>query len=228
MMKGFVREIFSSVQGEGMCIGQRMTFVRLYGCNLSCAYCDTPEARSQTGDLLYKKETFENPVTVDFVAEKIEDKIVAITGGEPLQQTDFLGELCSRLRCLKKSLYLETNGSLPENLEGLIDYFDTVSIDFKMPSATKEAPMWLEHERSLILAARSNAFVKIVVTREIQKNEVMKACEIITRVGKNIPLVIQPVFGECIEGLLDIQEMALQMIDDARIIPQIHKYLRIQ
>jgi len=177
---------------------------------------------------LYKDETFENPATVAFVIDKVEDKIVAITGGEPLQQSDFLNELCCRLRELEKSLYLETNGSLPGNLEGLIDYFDTVSIDFKMPSATGQSPMWLEHERSLILAAQSNVFVKIVVTREIQKHEIMKACEIITRVGKNIPLVIQPVFGERIEGLLGIQKMALQMIDDVRIIPQVHKYLRMK
>jgi 7-carboxy-7-deazaguanine synthase len=227
-MKGFIREIFSSVQGEGLHIGQRMTFIRLYGCNLSCAYCDTPEARPGNGELYYKGVRFKNPVTVDFVADKIEDNTVAITGGEPLQQGDFLCELCVRLVKLNRTLYLETNGSLPDELEKLIDYFDTISLDFKIPSATGGAPMWAEHERSLVIAARKDVFVKIAVTQDIQQHEIAKVCEIIARVCRSIPLVIQPVFGERIDGLLDTQKSALFMLDDVRIIPQVHKYLRIK
>ncbi|MDH4211406.1 MAG: 7-carboxy-7-deazaguanine synthase QueE [candidate division WOR-3 bacterium] len=227
-MKGFVREIFSSLQGEGVQVGQRMTFVRLYGCNLSCAYCDTREARAKNGELLYKGTVFENPVTPDFVVDKIEDRFVAITGGEPLLQREFLREICIHLSELKKSLYLETNGSLPENLEGLVDYFDSVALDFKIPSATGQSALWAEHERSLVSAANKSVFVKIVITNDIQMHEIMTVCEIVARVRKTIPLVIQPVFGDRIDGLLDIQKTALQVLDDVRIIPQIHKYLGLK
>ncbi len=227
-MKGFVREIFSSLQGEGVQVGQRMTFVRLYGCNLSCAYCDTREARSKNGAFLYKDAVFVNPVTPDFVVDKIEDRLVAFTGGEPLLQRDFLHEICIRLSELKKSLYLETNGSLPESLERLVGYFDYVALDFKIPSATGQAELWAEHERSLISAANKNVFVKIVITNDIQMREILTVCEIVARVRKSIPLVIQPVFGERIDGLLDIQKTALQVLDDVRIIPQIHKYLGLK
>lgn len=205
-----------------------MTFVRFYGCNLSCAYCDTKDARSRTGALLYNSEHFANPVTVDFVCEKIGDRIVAITGGEPLLQKDFLTEICLALKRLNRSLYLETNGSLPGALEKVVDHFDTVALDFKIPSATRQPPLWADHERALVCASRSAVFVKVVVTTAIQVCEIVKVCEIIARVRKSIPLVIQPVYGTRIAGLLDLQERALDLIDDVRIIPQVHKYLGLK
>ena len=36
-----IKEIFSSIQGEGPFIGYKQLFVRFCGCNLSCEYCDT-------------------------------------------------------------------------------------------------------------------------------------------------------------------------------------------
>ena len=36
-----IREIFTSIQGEGPCIGQKHIFVRFCKCNLTCDYCDT-------------------------------------------------------------------------------------------------------------------------------------------------------------------------------------------
>ena len=39
-----VVEIFRSIQGEGLLTGADSLFVRTSGCNLRCAYCDTPHA----------------------------------------------------------------------------------------------------------------------------------------------------------------------------------------
>jgi 7-carboxy-7-deazaguanine synthase len=224
-MNGFIREIFSSLQGEGIRVGQRMTFVRFLGCNLACAYCDTPEARHANGEFLYKNQTCSNPVTVDFLLDKIGDRTVAITGGEPLLQVDFLKNLCRRLREAGKSLYLETNGSLPENLSEVVGVFDTISLDFKIPSATGQRALWHEHEQALTEAAARDVFVKVVIARGVREEEIRVACDIIARVRKNIPLVIQPAYGERINGLFSLQEMALEILDDVRVIPQVHKYL---
>ena len=205
-----------------------MTFVRLLGCNLSCRYCDTKEAQQLDGPFLYEGLILKNPVGVDTLLDKIAESRVAITGGEPLLQIRFLKELCDRLVASGKLLYLDTNGSLPDNLQRVVDYFETICIDFKIPSATGGPELWHEHERSLTIAKDKDVFVKIVIDENILIEELDTTCKIIARVNKSIPLVIQPEFGKVLPDLLDLQEKALGILADVRVIPQIHKYLSLR
>lgn len=227
-MKGFVREVFTSVQGEGLLVGQRMSFVRLLGCNLRCRYCDSTVARTMQGPFQCGSESFDNPVSVDLLLDRITEKTVAVTGGEPLLQVDFLQEMCARLLEHDRCLYLETNGSLPDALGRVIANFRTVCMDFKIPSATGQRPMWDEHAQSLRIAASTGVFVKAVITRDLRPEELSMACEIIARVDKRIPLVIQPVFGQTTGNLLEVQATALETLCDVRVLPQIHKYLDLR
>ena len=45
-----VMEVFCSIQGEGLWVGQPQTFLRLRGCPLRCRYCDTPGSWEWTDD----------------------------------------------------------------------------------------------------------------------------------------------------------------------------------
>jgi len=75
-----VNEIFHSIQGESIYSGRPCVFVRLTGCNLRCSYCDTRYA-------------YEEGVAME-IAEIIRRvaayncRLVEITGGEPLLQTE--------------------------------------------------------------------------------------------------------------------------------------------
>jgi 7-carboxy-7-deazaguanine synthase len=227
-MKGFVREAFTSIQGEGLRVGQRMSFVRFSGCNLSCNYCDTKEAQKMEGPFLHEGHIFNNPIEADFLIDKISERYVAITGGEPLLQIYFLRELCERVKSLDKCLYLDTNASLPDNLQDVFDFFDTICLDFKIPSATGRPKLWKEHERSLMAVKEKDVFVKIVINENFLPAELDATCQIISAINKDIPLVIQPVFGQRVPNILDLQEKALGFLSDVRVIPQIHKYLYLQ
>jgi 7-carboxy-7-deazaguanine synthase len=111
-----VNEIFYSIEGEGLRVGEPTTFVRLSHCNLRCHFCDTD---------------FDSFVEMD--VEAIIDTVgrhparwVCLTGGEPLGQN--IEELARSLRGVGYHLHIETNGTLspPPVLFDLIDHW-TVS-----------------------------------------------------------------------------------------------------
>lgn len=97
-----VTEIFKSIQGESTRAGMACTFVRLYGCNLSCHYCDTVYARHEG-----------TPYTLEEIMQRVHTLgtgLVEITGGEPLLQ-EKTANLCTMLIDQGYTVLVETNGS---------------------------------------------------------------------------------------------------------------------
>jgi 7-carboxy-7-deazaguanine synthase len=97
-----VCEIFYSLQGESSFTGLPCIFVRLSGCNLDCAWCDTRYAREESTCLSIEK-----------IIDRIRAfgcSLVEITGGEPLLQKK-TPLLISQLLDLNFQVLLETNGS---------------------------------------------------------------------------------------------------------------------
>ncbi len=64
---GYVTELFSSIQGEGIYVGVMQVFLRLAGCSLDCCYCDTPISAGEVTDcVIYdggSAERIANPVS---------------------------------------------------------------------------------------------------------------------------------------------------------------------
>src|SRR3989339_2074905 len=122
-----IHEIFSSCQGEGLYAGQRQVFVRFAGCNLRCAYCDTPKALAFAENQVF--------LSVEQIIQQIRKKAdgplramaVSLTGGEPLLYPEFLKELLRALKRQKMMVYLETKATLPEYLRTLVKDIDVIA-----------------------------------------------------------------------------------------------------
>lgn len=96
-----VHEIYASVQGESSFAGLRCAFVRLTGCNLRCAWCDTAQA-FYGGTRLRRAEVLARALVLG-------TPLVELTGGEPLLQPGaipLLAELCDAGR----TVLVETSG----------------------------------------------------------------------------------------------------------------------
>lgn len=97
-----INEIFFSIQGESTRSGLPCVFVRLTGCHLRCAYCDTEYAFKEG-------KTRE----IDAVFEEVcgyPCDLVEITGGEPLLQ-ERIHDLMARLCDAGKTVLIETSGA---------------------------------------------------------------------------------------------------------------------
>jgi 7-carboxy-7-deazaguanine synthase len=100
-----ISEIFYSIQGEGMLTGVPSVFVRTAGCNLRCAWCDTPYASWQPEG---------KPLMVDeIVAEAIRHPTqhVVLTGGEPMVAPG-IADLAGELKLLGRHVTIETAATI--------------------------------------------------------------------------------------------------------------------
>ena len=116
-----VKEIFLTLQGEGLQAGRRAVFLRFAGCNLwsgrerdraeaQCTFCDTdfvgtdgPQGGRYSAEALAARvrDTWGEP----------ERPLVVVTGGEPMLQLD--SALIGALHAAGFEIAVETNGTLP-------------------------------------------------------------------------------------------------------------------
>ena len=122
-----ITEIFYSLQGETNTAGIPTVFIRLTGCPLRCAYCDT--AYAFTGGAKLSLDEIIGQVRT------YRTQYVTVTGGEPLAQTG-CNELMVRLLDLGYQVSLETSGALDI---GAVDGRVVKVMDLKTPSSGEMA-----------------------------------------------------------------------------------------
>jgi 7-carboxy-7-deazaguanine synthase len=98
-------EIFYSVQGEGRLIGLPSVFIRTSGCNLRCAWCDTPYTSWKPEGRGWTIEEIVGEVA------KYPSRFIVITGGEPFLAPE-LEELTRALRERGVHITVETAATI--------------------------------------------------------------------------------------------------------------------
>jgi organic radical activating enzyme len=112
-----VKNIFATLQGEGLYVGVPSVFIRLGGCNLACNFCDTEFENAPTIPLtdIIQKTGY---LAVNNEGERVR-KLVVITGGEPFRQN--IVPLCKLLLDDGFAVQIETNGTLYRELPPEVD-----------------------------------------------------------------------------------------------------------
>lgn len=216
-----IKEIFTSIQGEGPFVGYKQLFVRFCGCNLSCKYCDTDY---RTVDSIeYTTEELANIVKLH-----LECHSVSLTGGEPLLNTGFLKEFLPKCPL---PVYLETNATLAGELGEIIDYVDYIAADIKLPSSTGGNNLFNEHDRFFAVASHKELFAKIVFDENITEEEIIQCCKLGAKY--NIELILQPcmINQDMLASKCFIEQILtnfLKKYKKVRLIPQLHKFLEFK
>lgn len=243
--KGRVSEIFSGIQGEGLLVGERQIFIRLIGCNLHCAYCDTPASRSDLQEISVegtpgRRDFYSrtNPVEVETVLAMVErldqrriHHSISITGGEPLMQPEFCADLAAGLKAGGRMVMLETNGTLPDYISAIRPHLDLISMDIKIPTSTHLNDLMEIHRRFLLECQGVPTYAKIVVSSSTTDDEVLAAGRMIGEIAPETTLIIQPVTpvggvtAPLPEQVLRWQEEAKMLLPRVRVIPQCHKFM---
>jgi len=223
-MKGRINEVFESIQGEGLYLGEKQLFVRFSGCNLGCRFCDTDHKAFREYE---PYELFE-----EIKKHKNGHHSVSFTGGEPLLQKDFLKEVLILNRSNGYRNYLETNGTLPDALEGVIDLVDIVAMDLKLPTSTGLNDFWKEHQRFLEIAYRQDAFLKAVICVSTTEEDFRRALNLIKEHNRAVVLVLQPNSREDSAALREkingFSRIAREENIAVCVIPQMHKTVKIK
>jgi len=243
---GYLSEIFASFQGEGAHVGRRHLFVRLAGCNIRCRYCDTPDSLERTaGYTIYDGGTppalRSNPVSTDDLVALVGSILkheapidaIALTGGEPLTQSEFLAALLEAGR-FPVPVLLETNGVLPRRLRDVLAFVDIISMDIKLPSNTGEGGFWEEHAEFLALARVKDLYAKVLVDQTTADDDVVHAAALLASITPNLAAFLQPIVDAA--GRLQIEAtrltrlygLARRHLESIRVLPQTHKLLGIR
>jgi len=156
-----------TIQGEGPYAGARCTFVRLWGCNLHCSWCDSAETWDVRGRLgtPYPFADNETDVGVHEVARAVGEldvDLCVVTGGEPLLQAREVTVLARTLGSIGIATHVETNGTRAPSDE-LVAEVEHFVVSPKLPSAEAGPAPCVETLRAWAALGWRRASFKFVV-----------------------------------------------------------------
>jgi 7-carboxy-7-deazaguanine synthase len=215
-------ELYKSVQGESSFTGVPCIFVRLAGCNLRCAWCDS-EYTFTGGKPYSADEIFAE------IAALQPCPLIEFTGGEPMLQARELLPLMQRLLDAGYTLMMETSGERP-----LADVPKAVHkiVDVKCPGAGSAANSFRMEN---LAALTKNDEVKFVLSDRADyefASAFMREHDLAAKCGS---VLLSPAFSKTPSDVRSTENATLDprlveewMLADglpARLSLQIHKYV---
>ncbi|MCY0876264.1 MAG: radical SAM protein [Firmicutes bacterium] len=209
-------EIFQTVEGEGTAAGYPTVFVRLFGCPLRCAWCDTPYS--------YPPAEAEFTMTIGEICERVASfraARVCVTGGEPLLYGERSGALLRAIAEMDQivDVHVETSGAI-----AIAPFLTMVSsskvryiVDYKLPGSGEEARMDLANVTDL----RSVDELKFVIASRVDYE---RACAVIAQYRPLGTILFSPVWGSVAPDQL-VTWMLEDGLANVKLSLQIHKVI---
>ncbi len=193
-----VSQIFGpTIQGEGSASGQHCLFLRVYGCNLECSFCDTPYTWADTPEkaaktrlgfqfdkndpILGQKLINEEEVLLElktFWDWQERPTIIVVTGGEPLMQQRELIPVMDALRAYGNKIHVETAGTI-KPLGIFNQHVTQYNVSPKLASSGNRLSKRRKLEALHELVATRNAWFKFVLTADTWREDLEEVDEIV-------------------------------------------------
>ena len=217
-----ITEIYKSLQGESTYAGLPCVFVRLMGCNLRCAWCDSEYTFTGGHKMLLEE------VVNEVQRLSPDGGLVEITGGEPMLQEREVVPLMQSLVDGKYTVLIETSGERP--LEKVPQEVIKI-VDVKCPASGEGGTFRVENiavltprdEIKFVLSTRADYEFACNFTRENDLASKVNA------------VIFSPAFRKDATGrrdadhcLLNPQDLAEWILADnipARLGLQLHKFI---
>jgi 7-carboxy-7-deazaguanine synthase len=201
-----INEIYRSIQGESTFAGRPCTFIRLTYCSLRCTYCDSDFAFFEGREMTVEE--------VLAAARAMGERLVEITGGEPLLQE----EVYPLMNCLLEencTVLLETSGCVDV---GRVDPRVVKIMDLKCPSSGESHRNLMDNLEKL----QPHDEVKFVIGG---REDYLWARQMVEqhRLGQRFTVLFSTVFGAL--PPCQLVEWILEDHLPVRFQLQLHKYI---
>lgn len=217
-----VTEIFTSIQGEGIFAGVKTYFVRFWGCDCHCSWCDEPQHRVAEPALVADDVT-----SIMAQLDRNVASIVTLTGGNPC-----IRDLSKLIRALKEEgfeIHVETQGTkLPSWLRDV----DFVTISPKGPSSGNPADLFQLQKGLKSFKSVSKQFKPVVMVDHegnVNKEDMELLRKIVAMFPKNYIVAQLGDDGKAGISYSDRYHALCEEIhshkelNSVRILPQLHK-----
>lgn len=200
-----VNEIFYSIEGEGIRAGLPCVFIRLYGCNLNCSYCDT---RYSCENNEYREMSVYEIIEE---VKKYKCPNITVTGGEPLMH-EGIDILLKALKFHSFNVNVETNGSIMPRERDIL-----YTVDYKTFSSGMTSYM----NKDAFTCLTENDVIKFVVG---SVDDLEQAKAFIEEIKPRAHIFVSPIFSK-IEAAEIAEYLKNNSLNNWRLQLQMHKYI---
>lgn len=209
----YIDEIFTSIQGESTDSGLPCTFIRTFGCDIGCSFCDQKQIKGKPMSI----------TNIVWEVQKLGIPLICITGGEPMMQWNSVYPLVLELVNKNYTVGIETSGCYPID-DDLYNRSFKYIMDIKCPSSGVSDRNILDN----LMALHPKDEVKFVISNR-EDYDYMK------RIMRSYPtqakILISPCFSEDFKPIIgkDLIDWILKdRLYNARVQIQVHKCLGVK